>query len=707
MEPTMADILYGDFETRSTVDLRSRGLYNYAINPSTEVYCLGYAFNDEAPQIWWAGDPVPDRVAEHILAGRTFVAHNAPFELAIWHHVLSRDPDWPMLAAEQTICTAARCYAMALPGSLENAGAALGITDGKDKTGHTLMLRMCAPTNKKAVEDGKLPVWVTDKEEFTFLGEKVTPKWALKRLGEYCMKDVEVEREIMKRTRPLSTTERRVWTLDQEINTRGVLFDPDAISGGLAIRESTVLDLNKEMSTITGGAVQVCSALPALKDWLLANAIGVTSLNKESLKILLAGELPPPVRAALTVRQLAGRATSATKLASAQRLSGPDGRVRNIVQYHGAGTGRWSGRGLQTHNFPRDLPKPKVAAFIMQLIAAGDAEALGMFFDNGLTALSKMLRAYFKAAPGLKFVGGDWSNVEGRGIAWAAGEEWKVQAFRDADANPDGPDIYEQTYAESFGIAPEDVTSDNRQIGKVMELAFGYQGGVGAFHQMGAIYGVKVEDEVADSWKNAWRAKHPKIKDYWTALQRAAVSAVTNPGDVVPAGPRDRAVKFKVAGSFLWCLLPSGRTLCYPYPQLRTLEAAWSKTKRKKNPDIEPEYITSLTYKTVPSQDHWKKGLVVLDKTNSRSWARVSTYGGKLAENVTQAICRDILAGAILRLADAGDDIVLHIHDEIIAEGLYTEEDRARIQAVLEASPEWAKDFPLAAGCWINERYQK
>lgn len=703
----MGPILYGDFETRSVVDIRSRGLHNYATSASTEVICLGYAFDDEDPNLWWAGEAAPNRVVDHIARGGKFVAHNAPFELAIWNNIMVRVHGWPALRAEQTICTAARSYAMGLPGSLENAAIALDVSDGKDKTGHALMLRLCAPINKKAVDEGAAPKWAIDQKTFTFMGQKVTPEWAIKRLGEYCKKDVDVERWIMKRTRALSTTEQKVWVLDQKINQRGVLFDPDAIVGALTLRDTTLQGLDKRMHDVTGGAVGACSALPALKEWCAGLGVPVGSAAKEALKELLAGDLPAPVREALTLRSAAGRATSATKLAKAKMLAGDDGRVRNLVQYHGAGTGRWAGRGLQTHNFPRDLPKPKVAEFIMKLITEADGRAIGMFFDNPLTALSKMLRAFLKAEDGKSFIGGDWANVEGRGLPWLAGEEWKLDAFKAVDSDPGAPDVYEVTYAESFGIDPTAVTGDQRQIGKVMELAFGYQGGVGAFHQMGASYGVVVEDEVADAWKVAWRAKHPKVVEYWAALQGAASSATQWPGETFTAGPKHRQVKFRKAGSFLWCLLPTGRVLCYPYPMIRSVEAPWSRKARREDPNLEPDYIKVVTYKTVPSPDSWKKGAIVPDPTNTRYWARVSTYGGKLAENITQAVCRDILADAMLRLDAAGHNIVLHIHDEVIVEGLYSEADRAIFQAVLQTPPEWARDLPLAADCWINTRYQK
>ncbi len=701
-------ILFGDFETKSAADLKTVGVWNYAHHPSTDVLCFGFAFDNDAPSIWTPGHISAKLIASHIQGGGEFVAHNAPFELAIWNTVMVEKYGWPELKPEQVICTMARAYAMALPGSLDDATAALGLPGTKDKTGHALMMRVSCPMNRKEVSQGKPAKWALEQESFTFMGKKITPDEALEMLYDYCKQDVVAERLVYERTLPLSNQERRTWIMDRRINERGFLFDPEAVAGAIELKDQALADMDRRMSELTDGAVQSTTALPALKEWMEWRGFKPESLAKNLLDGYIKDEtLHPDVRAALSLRQEGGRGTSVAKLEKARALAGADGRVRNIIQYHGAATGRFAGRGLQPHNFPRDLPKPESVAFLMRLLAARDGEMLAAMEDNPLAMISRLLRGFIMAEPGKQLVGGDWSNVEGRGLAWLAGEEWKVDAFRAFDAGK-GPDLYKKTYAGSFNVPVEEVDKEQRQIGKVMELAFGYQGGVGAFHQMANIYGVVVDDEKAEEFKVAWRNAHPMVVQYWPALQKAAIRAIQHPGTMTstsdaenrwgdrfadrPLPPRDRAVRFKVTkpGPFLYCRLPSGRLLTYPYPRLD-----------------ESDYGPKITYMSVPSPDEWKAGRIVDDPRNSRKWARISTYGGKLAENVTQAICRDILTEAMLRLADRDFDPVLHIHDEVICEGLYNEKSRTRIQEILETPPLWAEDLPLAADCWLNDRYQK
>lgn len=354
------------------------------------------------------------------------------------------------------------------------------------------------------------------------------------------------------------------------------------------------------------------------------------------------------------------------------------------------------------------------------------ARELDVFHGEPSIMISKCLRGFIKAAKGNTLIGGDFSAIEGRGIAWLAGEEWKLAAYREIDANPDLPDMYERTYATTFGINPKAVTKLQRQVGKVEDLAFGYQGGKGAFRTMGVAAKVTVvktktpaliakaqktgfqifsEDEV-DAIKNGWRDGNPRIKQYWRDLQSAAIQAVLNPGEIVRAGAAGRQVMFRKRGSFLWARLPSGRTLCYPYPEVR-----------------EGDYGPYLSFKSVPDATVWaiysswlqigkaegkpNTTYIVDEPGNTREWCRVSTYGGKLAENITQAICRDLLAEAMLRLEAAGFVIVLHVHDEIVAEGVYTEADRVRFETIMCQVPDWARGFPVKAGCWLSERYIK
>jgi DNA polymerase len=416
-------------------------------------------------------------------------------------------------------------------------------------------------------------------------------------------------------------------------------------------------------------------------------------LAKADVSELLArDDLPAAARAALTVRQEAGKASNA-KFNVMALQAGEDGRLHNLVQYHGAATGRWAGRAVQVHNLPRNMPDADVVERILELVRNGEHDAIDAIFGPPLTMVSSCLRSFFTAAPGKRLVAGDFSNVEGRGQAWFAGEEWKLQAFVAADTKT-GPGLYELAYSRMFGVPVESVKnpSEERQVGKVAELAFGYQGGRGSFHVMGKAYGVTVSDAKADEFKDAWRAAHPRIVRTWYDIQGAAIRAVENPGNVYECGAAGRQAKFRKVGSFLWCLLPSGRAICYPYPKI-----------------LQGEFGPQLTYMTSPSPDDRRKGKIVYDPLNSSNWARVSTYGGSLFNNIVQGMCRDILAETMLNMEAAGLPVVLHVHDEAVGEvdEAIAEEKRLVMQQMMRTPPVWAKGFPLWADCKVMVRYGK
>jgi len=675
-------VLHIDFETRSTVDLREVGLHNYARHPDTGIWCMAWAIGDMEPAITepkeFTDGWMPTKVRKHVAAGGKVYAHNAPFELAIWNNIMVPRYDWPELKPEQTYCTMAMAYAMGLPGNLEDAALAMGLRVLKDGEGRALMRRMCRPRSKP----GQPLTWWDEEDK-------------LARLYEYCRQDVRVERELHKRLMPLSDKERQVWLLDYQINQRGVMIDVPTAKAAITLAGTMKVKYDEQMALATGGAATSCTALAPIKEWLNEQGChkALTGLAKADVTELLADDtLPAAARRVLTLRQEAGKASNA-KFNVMVNQAGDDGRLRNLVQYHGAATGRWAGRAVQVHNLPRDMPKAKVVEHVLQLVRDGQHEAIDMIYGPPLSMVSRCMRSFFVAPDDKMLLAADFSNVEGRGAAWFAGEHWKIEAFRAADAKT-GPGIYELAYAKSFNVPVESVKnpSEERQVGKTMELAFGYQGGVGSFHVMGKTYGVKVTDEKADEFKNAWRSAHPKIVSAWYDIQRAAINAVKNPGQVYACGHPGRQAKFKVAGSFLWCLLPSGRAICYPYAKL-----------------LEGEYGPQLTYMTNPSPDDRKKGKVIKDPQNSANWARVGTYGGSLFNNIIQGTCRDLLADCMLRLDRLGANIVLHVHDEAVVEvdADKAEAARQKMQEIMRTPPDWAAGFPLWADCGVMKRYGK
>lgn len=651
---------------------------------------MSYAFGDDEPPLWLLDAPIHERVRRHVEAGLPVFAHNAPFELEIWNNICVPRYGWPELKPEQTFCTMAMAYAMGLPGALEDVALALGLRLLKDSEGHAIMLRAARPW--KVDPDGT-PHWLDECPKLTIGGVEMTGKQAIGRLFAYCAQDVRVEREVHQRVMPLSAKERRVWLLDYKINQRGARIDLPSVKAAVKLAETIKENAGVKLSSLTDGAVQAATAIPALKGWLAANGCSgaAEGLAKQDVAdLLLLPDLSDKARAVLTIRQEVGKASTAKFDTMVNRV-GKDARIRQMYQYHGAATGRWAGRGVQTHNLVRDMPPPQAVEHVLQLIREGQHEAIDMIYGPPLTMTSRCMRSFFVPAPGSHYVTGDWSNVESRGGAWFAGEDWKIAAFRAQDAKT-GPDVYKLGASRLLGIPVESVTPEQRQAhGKVPDLAFLYQGGVGSGHAMGKVYGVKATDAEWEDRKVTWRAAHPRIVATWRSLQEAAINAVRNPGVAFSAGYTGRQASFKTVGSFLWCKLPSHRVICFPYPKI-----------------LEGDFGPQLTYMTQPSQDEKKKSKIIADPQSSARWVRIGTYGGALFNRVNQGMCRDFLAECMLNLDEKGADIVLHTHDSIALEVAQIKAEGARraMEVEMRRLPAWAAGFPLFAECEIEERFR-
>lgn len=653
-------ILHIDFETYSAEDLRVRGLDNYARHHSTGVHCLGYCFDDEPVELL---DFHNDRFADdhpvllHVAAGGEVVAHNAAFEIAIWNAVCVRKYGWPELKAGQCRCTMAQAYAMALPGSLEQAALALGIDNKKDKAGGRVMLQLARPR-----PDGSLWRYADNPGKFEILFA-------------YCRQDVEVERELDARMMHLSAPEQQLWVLDQKINQRGVHVDADSIRDAIRLVENEKARLDAAMLRITGGVVGKCTEVQLLIKWIRSRGVEIEGVAKADVLDALAGELPRDVRNALAVRKEAAKSSTAKLMAMRDRASA-DNRVRGTLQFHGAATGRWSGRGIQVQNFPRPRPTTTKAHIADMFARLGDRDYIDIQYGPVLDGVADCLRGMVTAAPGHELVAMDFSAIEARVLAWLAGEEKVLDVFRGHGK------IYEHAAAGIYDKPIETITKDERQIGKVAVLALGYGGGVGAFQAMARGYNVKVEDERANDIKIAWRQSHPKIVSFWYELERAAMDAVEL-GVPTKAGHPERPITFRKAGSFLWCRLPSRRVLCYPYPRIAARATPWGEQKQ--------------------ALHFWAVNAV------TNKWQETSTYGGSLAENVTQAVSACLLREAITACEAEDLPVVFHAHDEIVVEIPAERAARAEIEVeeIMSRVPAWAKGLPLAAEGWRGFRYRK
>lgn len=355
--------LYGDFETRAAVDIKKLGAQGYAKHPLTEALCFAWAFDDEPVCLIKRNGHHDEfhRVTEHIASGGIFIAHNAPFELAIWNEVCVKKYGWPALKPEQTLCTMATSYAMGLPGSLDRASAALGIDAKKDMQGHRIMLQVSQP--RKLIEGGcycraigdvdpECPSCYGTGDEIIWWTEEDAPE-KFEKLYAYCAQDINVEREIHKRTLPLSEKERQLWLLDYKINNRGIMVDMPKVRKARAIVEMEKNRLDEEMRKLTEGAVGSCGSVKALTNWIQDHGVRIAGVAKDDVLQALANEkTPTKVRAALLLRQEAAKSSTA-KLSAMEGAACPDARIRGLLQYHGASTGRWAGRRIQPHNFPR------------------------------------------------------------------------------------------------------------------------------------------------------------------------------------------------------------------------------------------------------------------------------------------------------------------------------------------------------------------
>ena len=705
--------------------MRKSGVFRYAEDPNTRVWGFAWRVGDDGPvNQWRPGHPDPQPLLDHIANGGWTVAHNAAFERTIWNWVIVARgrPHWPLLRIERQDCTMARAAAISHPQGLDQLGKALGSDFQKDPEGYKVMMKMAKP--RRINEDGSITWW--DAPELWDINMK------------YCEQDVRTETAADQMIPPLSERERAVWEFDQVINERGVCFDMPLVERAAQLVDFSKKQNDKVMRKLTDRIVPKCSTDKKTIEFLNKRGIECTSLAKGVIDDVVFMAEAAQDEVALDVIKLRKAAwkTSTAKYRAMQACVSHDNRVRGMLNYHGAGPGRWAGRLVQPQNLirvdPDDMLLKSQLTWLHELLNDNSLsvrsvhEHVVSVFGGlvPLDLLSKMLRSCIVAGPGKKFVSGDFSNVEGRVNAWLAGETWKLQAFTDYD-NRTGPDLYKLAYARSFGVDVESVGKGReRQIGKVQELALGFQGGVGAYINMGANYNVNpfelsspVEratspeqwDATALRYEKAknksglferewtalqilvdnWRAANPAIVQSWWDYQDAAVQAVASPGEIVYVA--NGKASYYSDGRALWCVLPSKRLLCYASPELVT-------------------ELVPYTDKHGVERTRTKRKVTVWSvDSKTRQWRERSLYGGLQCENIVQATARDLMVDAMFNVEAKGYEVVLTVHDELLTE---VDENRDDLnaddfEALMSIKSEVYDGLPLSVGAWEDTRYVK
>jgi len=644
----MTPRLHIDLETYSEADIKKVGAYAYSMHPSTRVLMMAWAVDDGPVKMW-----LPDGLHEWPAAFQYAEIHawNDFFEHCMLCYSLNHDDVPP----EYWHDTAARAAALALPRSLEDCGEALGlpVEHSKSKEGKALIAKFSRPRRYKGTLTRTRPE--DDPEAF-------------ERFKEYCRQDVIAEREISKRLYSLRPESRRLWEYDRKINLRGVRIDVPAVKSAIKIREEAKAIETKKIYHLTHGRLDNIASPKQLKEYCERKGHALENAQREYLKRYAADCEDTHVKAVIEARLR----VSKSSLAKYDKLLSiiPEGdRAYGLLRFHGASTGRWSGNLFQ----PQNLPRPSFwdTDNAAQVVGLEDLGLLETLYGDPLEALSSCLRSMIIPSDGCRLIVSDFSQIESRVLKWLAGDPVGLRAYRE------GLDIYKVNAAAAFKVKYDDVTKDQRTIGKVIELACGYQGAVGAFQQFADVYGVSIPDAEAEKLVGAWRTANPKIVSMWYNCEAAAVKAVAHPGSI----QRVRGIQYKVDGHgrqrWLFCKLPSGRCLAYHRPQL--FASKFDKMQIK--------------FWGVDSKTH--------------KYCEQRTYGGKLVENITQAVACDLMSHKIPILEKAGYPIVLSVHDELIADVPEGHGSLEEFNSVMRQLPPWADGLPVDADGYEGRRYRK
>ncbi len=643
-----------DMETYSEADLPKVGAWTYAEHSSTDVLCIAYRIGKGKIQVWLRGQPKPADLIVAVRQGCLLRAFNANFERAIWTRVLYERFGWDLPVIDQWECTQAVAAYCAYPLSLGACAAALGTDAQKDKDGKRLIKLFCMPRKATKKNPSRRIFPKDEPEEF-------------RKLVEYCIQDVSTEEDVAGRlpVPTLPSFERRVWRMDSLINERGVLIDAALCRGAMKLHAQASIVLKRQIYNITDGKVKEGN-LASFKKWLVGKGIDISDgLDKDAVSKLLSNpKLPDRIRKALKLRQSLGL-SSAAKYPTALAAAGKDGRVRGIHQYCAAHTHRWGGRMLQMQNPAR--PKMDVSKDI-QLIRDARYDTLDMLHGDVMGTLRDAVRHVVVAAPGRKLLICDKSSIEARVLGWLAEDEEYNTAFRM------GLDLYKVMASKLYDVDYNDVTDEQRHLGKVCILALGYSMWYDTFMEYCKVNKVKVDQAFIKKAVDTYRETFYKIPLLWKNAERAMLGAAMH-----KRRTKIGAIAFEPVGDCMTMILPTKTRLWYPEYEVIMAPTKWGTTK----PQI--RFMHDF---------HGK-------------WLRTSTYGGRIVENAVQKISRDILAQDMLDAEMAGMETVMHVHDEAVPEVDPKQFSIKDLAAIMKKTPEWAPGLLMDAKGIESPFYRK
>ena len=659
--------LVPDFETVSDCDLKASGAWRYSLDPTTQVLCLSWETDQGVRGSWTPldGKACPEDIVFFLrgLEGM-FVAHNAGFEKAIWTNIMVPDFGWPEIPAEQWADSMARCAELALPQKLEKACGVLNLPFQKDTA-----------ASKRTIALSKRGAVVTAE--------------ALADSVKYNVSDVDAQKGLHRRIGWLTPGERRVWDLNETINNRGVMLDLELVDQMQSVLAEAAGPLEQEFKQITGYNV---SQNKKVLGWVQGEGVPIASLNKETVDPLLEARefidtnasdeadeavmvaLPEHVQRALSIRALIGSA-SVKKLDSMRACVSYDGRARGLVAYHAASTGRFGGRLLQPHNFPRGS---NAVGFLsvedkLRMIYGRELDLMASLFGSAYELVIGSLRHVLRAAPGMVYDVADYAQIEARVVLALAGQWDKVELL--ATGKSPYVDMGYQIYGR---VIDKHADVKEYTISKNSVLGLGFNMGAPKFYARYAKgHSLEFCEGVVQTFRKRWA---PEVPNLWYGLGEAALRAMSD------GVGEDYGVEYRREDAWLSARLPSGRKLWYPFPEKEKRHMPWS------TPD-QPDIRMGWRYRA------WKMG----------QWQTVHAYGGLLTENVVQALARDMLVHAMFKCEAEGRPVVLTVHDEIVTEVSAGQSDYKMLEQIMEDAPDWARAMriPAKAEGWSGERYKK